>query len=128
MKMEVFIELVNSKEIIETIVKVCDDKHAEDIIVLDMNQISLVADYFIICHANNERLVQAIARSIKDAMGEMDISINQMEGFEQARWVVIDTGGVLCHIFHKDERLYYNLERLWGDAPEVPTTIGQNKQ
>lgn len=117
---------MNTKEVIQITVNACDEKHAEDIVVLDMNRVSLVADYFIICHANNERQVQAIARAVKDALGEHDIPIKQMEGLEQARWVVIDTGEILCHIFHKNERFYYNLERLWGDAAIVSVEIGKS--
>lgn len=113
------------KEIVQLIAEACDDKRAENIIALDMNQVSLVADYFLICHGNTERQVQAIARAIKDKMDEQDIEVNRMEGFEQARWVLIDLGDIVCHIFHKDERSYYNLERLWGDAAEVPLQIGQ---
>lgn len=97
----------------------CDDKRAHDITVLDMEGISLVADYFLICHGNNERQVQAIARSIKDKMGENDISIDRIEGFEQGRWILVDIGDIVCHVFHKEERGYYNLERLWGDADRV---------
>lgn len=113
------------KEIVQLIAEACDDKRAENIIALDMNQVSLVADYFLICHGNTERQVQAIARAIKDKMDEQDIEVNRMEGFEQARWVLIDLGDIVCHIFHQDERSYYNLERLWGDAAEVPLHIGQ---
>lgn len=112
-------------EIVQSIAEACDDKRAENIIALDMNQVSLVADYFLICHGNTERQVQAIARAIKDEMDEQDIEVNRMEGFEQVRWVLIDLGDIVCHIFHKDERSYYNLERLWGDAAEVPLHIGQ---
>ncbi|WP_368652143.1 ribosome silencing factor [Ornithinibacillus sp. 4-3] len=113
----------NSKTLLETIIQACDEKHAQDIVVLDMSEISLVADYFVICHANNERQVQAIAREIKDT-----IDINKMEGFEDSRWVVIDADGVLVHVFHKEERMYYNLERLWGDATRVSVEQGIDKQ
>ena len=113
------------KEIVQLVAEACDDKRAENIIALDMNQVSLVADYFLICHGNTERQVQAIARGIKDAMDEQNIEVNRMEGFVQARWVLIDLGDIVCHVFHKDERGYYNLERLWGDATEVPLHIGQ---
>lgn len=116
---------MDTNELIEVITKACDDKQAEDIILLDMKQVSLIADYFLICHANNERQTQTIANAIKEAVEKQGISIKYMEGFEQARWIVIDTGYVLCHIFHEDERSFYNLERLWGDADQVPLQIGQ---
>lgn len=110
---------------IEEVAEACDDKRAENIVVLDMEHISLVADYFLICHANNERQVQAVARAVKESLEQQQILIEHMEGFDKARWVVIDAGDIVCHIFHKDERSYYNLERLWGDAARVPLRIGQ---
>lgn len=96
-----------------------DDKKAEDPVVLNMQGISLVADYFLICHGNNEKQVQAIAREMKERAEEQGIVIRRMEGFDQARWILVDMGAVIAHIFHKDERSYYNLERLWGDASRV---------
>ena len=100
-----------------TAVKAADDKRAEDIVVLNMKGISLVADYFIICHGNSDKQVQAIAREMKEKVGESGYDIKRIEGFDEARWILVDLGDVVAHIFHKDERGYYNLERLWGDAP-----------
>ncbi|HLS07270.1 MAG TPA: ribosome silencing factor [Bacillota bacterium] len=112
-------------EIIQQVATACDDKFAENIVVLDMEGISLIADYFVICHANNERQVQAVARSVRDTFEAENISIELIEGLQDARWVVIDAGNIICHIFHKDEREHYNLERLWGDARRVPIAIRQ---
>lgn len=117
---------MNVKETIQLIVNACDDKHAKDIVVLDMNNISLVADYFLICHAGNPRQTQAIAKAVKDAVEENGITIKQMEGYEHGQWIVVDTGDVLCHIFQEKERSFYNLERLWGDAQRVPVQIGRD--
>src|SRR5690625_5062656 len=103
---------MNSKEVILKVAEVCDEKKAENIVALDMNQVSLVADYFLICHGTNERQVQAVARSVKESLERKEMIIEQMEGYEKARWIVIDAGDIVCHIFHKDERSYYNLERL----------------
>ncbi|WP_234028554.1 ribosome silencing factor [Lentibacillus sp. Marseille-P4043] len=114
-----------TKEILENVAEACDDKRAEDIIALDMKNVSLVADYFLICHGSNERQVQAIARSIKDTAEEEGLDVKRLEGFEQARWILVDIGDIVCHIFHKDERSYYNLERLWGDASQVTLNFGQ---
>ncbi|MBD8069222.1 ribosome silencing factor [Bacillus sp. PS06] len=108
---------MNEKTILTTAVKAADDKRAENIIALNMKGLSLVADYFLICHGNNEKQVQAIAREIKEKAEELGINVKRLEGFDEARWVLIDMGDVIAHVFHKDERTYYNLERLWGDAP-----------
>lgn len=113
------------KKIVETVVEASEDRKAEDCIILNMEHLTPIADYFVICHGNNERQVQAIARSIKEAVEEKGYQITRMEGFEQARWILIDIGSVICHVFHKDERSYYNLERLWGDAEEI--NVGEIK-
>ncbi|MEI3606874.1 ribosome silencing factor [Pseudogracilibacillus sp. SE30717A] len=115
---------MNLKEKLEIVVEACEDRKAENCVVLNMQHVTPVTDYFVICHGNNERQVQAIARSVKESLEEKGHEIKRIEGFEQARWILIDIGDIICHIFHKDERTYYNLERLWGDASEV--SIGDN--
>ncbi|MDE3839684.1 ribosome silencing factor [Bacillus methanolicus] len=108
---------MNERQILLTAVKAADDKKAEDIVVLNMKGISIVADYFIICHGNSDKQVQAIAREMKEKVEEAGYIVRRMEGFDEAKWVLVDLGDVVAHIFHRDERSYYNLERLWGDAP-----------
>ncbi|PLR93794.1 ribosome silencing factor [Bacillus sp. T33-2] len=110
---------MSERQLLLTAAKAADDKKAEDIMVLNMKGISLIADYFIICHGNSDKQVQAIAREIKDKVEENGGSVKRMEGFDEARWVLIDLGDVVAHVFHREERSYYNLERLWGDAPLV---------
>lgn len=99
--------------------KAIDDKRGEDIVVLNMEGISLLADYFIIAEGGSERQVQAIARELKDKAEEAGFDVRKIEGMDTARWVLVDMGDVVAHIFHTDERGYYNLERLWGDAPQL---------
>lgn len=108
-----------TKEVLHTVVEACEDRKAENCIVLNMKELTPIADYFVICHGNNERQVQAIARSVKESLEEKGHHIKRIEGLEQARWVLLDVNDIICHIFHKDERSYYNLERLWGDATQV---------
>jgi ribosome-associated protein len=108
---------MNDRQLLMTAVKAADDKRAEDIMVLNMKGISLIADYFIICHGNSDKQVQAIAREIREKAEEQGHNLKRIEGFDEARWVLIDIGDVVVHVFHKEERSYYNLERLWGDAP-----------
>lgn len=111
-------------ELLQVVVDAADDKRAEDIVVLEMSEISLIADYFVICHGSNERQVQAIARSVKEEAEKSGEQIKRMEGFEQARWILLDINGIVFHVFHKDERSYYNLERLWGDAKHIDIVSG----
>ncbi|OIJ16667.1 ribosome silencing factor [Anaerobacillus alkalidiazotrophicus] len=106
-------------KILELAVKAADDKKAENIVILNMKGISLISDYFLICHGNSEKQVQAIATEIKKSAQENDIELKRLEGYDQARWVLIDLDDVVVHVFHKEERVYYNLEKLWGDAPTI---------
>jgi ribosome-associated protein len=106
-------------ELLSMVVQAADDKKAEDMIVLNMKGISLISDYFLICHGNSDKQVQAIAREIKERANENGVDVKRLEGFDEARWVLVDLGDVIAHVFHKDERSYYNLEKLWGDAPVV---------
>jgi ribosome-associated protein len=108
---------MSNQELLKIAVKAADDKRAEDILALNMQGISLIADYFIICHGNSDKQVQAIAREIKAKAEENGYNVRRMEGFDEATWILIDLGDVVAHVFHRDERSYYKLERLWGDAP-----------
>ncbi|MFK9091386.1 ribosome silencing factor [Bacillus salipaludis] len=108
---------MDNQELLKIAVKAADDKRAEDILALNMKGISLIADYFIICHGNSDKQVQAIAREMKEKAQENGYDVKRIEGFDEARWVLIDLGDVVAHVFHREERSYYNLERLWGDAP-----------
>lgn len=110
---------MDKREVLQTVFDACEDLQANNIVVLDMEGITPIADYFLICEASNERQVQAISRAIKNALEKHAIEIKRMEGFEQARWILLDLDYVVCHIFHAEERGYYDLERLWGDAARV---------
>lgn len=106
-------------KILQLVAKAADDKKAENITIMNMKGISLISDYFLICHGNSEKQVQAIATEIKKSAQAQEIELKRLEGYDQARWVLIDLDDVVAHVFHKDERMYYNLEKLWGDAPTV---------
>ncbi len=108
---------MNNQDLLKIAVKAADDKRAEDILALNMEGISSIADYFIICHGNSDKQVQAIAKEMKDKAEENGYAVKRIEGFDEARWVLIDLGDVVAHVFHHEERSYYKLERLWGDAP-----------
>lgn len=111
--------------LLATAYQAVDDKKGEDIVVLNMEGVSLIADQFIICHANSERQVQAIAREVADKASENGHMVKRIEGMDLARWVLVDLGDVVVHVFHRDERGYYNLEKLWGDAPLLDMAEGK---
>jgi ribosome-associated protein len=104
------------EQIKDMVVQAASDKKAHQIVTLDLKAISLIADYFMICTGNSETQVQAVATEIKKRAEEQQVRVRKIEGFDSARWVLIDLGDVVVHVFHRDERSYYNLERLWKDA------------
>ncbi len=108
---------MNSQELLAIAVDAIDSKKGEDTISLEMKGISDMTDYFVVTHGNNERQVQAIARAVKEVANEQNIEVKRMEGYNEARWILIDLADVVVHVFHKDERNYYNIEKLYQDAP-----------
>lgn len=111
--------IINSEQILKTVVVAADDKRAEDIVALDVSKVSLLADYFVICHGNSDKQVLAIAHEIISEAHKQNIEVKRVEGRESARWILIDLGDVIVHAFHGEERDFYNLEKLWSDAPLV---------
>lgn len=99
--------------------KAADSKHAENLLALDVREISLLADYFVICSASNERQINAIIDEVVEREEEAGIEVKRIEGKDGAKWVLIDLGEVIVHVFSNDERAFYNLEKLWSDAPLV---------
>ncbi len=96
------------------------DKKATDLDVLSVGELTSIADYFILCSAGNERQAQAIADSVLDRLrSELSVKPLLVEGTTPGRWVLLDFGDFIVHIFTEDVRRFYGLERLWGDAPNV---------
>lgn len=98
----------------------CAEKKAQDILILDIREISLIADFFIICSGRSTTQVQAIAGEVEDKLSQEGILLLRREGLREARWVLLDYGSIVIHIFLEQERRFYDLERLWGDASVVP--------
>ena len=95
------------------------DKKAEDILVMNVSEVTTIADLFVLCSGRGERQVQSIADGIVEkakAAGRMPIGV---EGYTAGRWILVDLGDVVVHAFVPEERDLYKLERLWGDAPVV---------
>lgn len=117
---------MTSYDVLMTVAKAADDKRAEDIIAIEMKKLSSIADYFMICHGNSDKQVEAIAKEIKDKADENQVEIQRLEGADEAKWILLDLGDVIVHVFQREERAYYNLEKLWGDAPTVDVTPAFN--
>lgn len=100
----------------ELVAAAASDKKARDIVILDMEGVSLVADHFVICSANSTTQARAIVDNIEEKLGEAGIRLLSKEGYREARWILMDYGACVVHVFVEDDRRFYNLERLWGDA------------
>jgi ribosome-associated protein len=97
------------------------DKKAQEIAVLDVSKQLVITDYFVICSGNTERQVRTIADSVERRLREdHDVKPFRREGEREARWVLLDYVDFVVHVFHREDREYYDLERLWSDAPVVP--------
>ncbi|MFC5703712.1 ribosome silencing factor [Cohnella faecalis] len=107
-----------AEKLLKTVIDGAEDKKANEVVALNLKGISLVADYFVICHGNSDTQVQSIATEIRKRADELGVRV-RLEGMDTARWVLIDMGDVVAHVFHRDEREYYHLERLWSDAKVV---------
>ena len=93
-----------------------DDKFAEDIVILDIREISTMADYFIIATGNNPNQLKAMADEVEEKLHKHGLKLNCVEGYASASWVLIDFSDVMIHLFAKDDREFYRLEKVWGDA------------
>ncbi|HZG78502.1 MAG TPA: ribosome silencing factor [Paenibacillus sp.] len=110
---------VTPDALLQLAVEAAEDKKAQNIVALDLQGISPVADYYVICHGNSDTQVQSITTEIRKKAEEAGIRVRGVEGFDTARWVLLDIGDVVVHVFHREEREYYNIERLWSDAKSV---------
>lgn len=95
-------------------------KKGQNLVVLDLRSVTLVADYFVIASAPTAVQVRAITEGVQATLKERGVVVRHREGYDLARWVLLDYGAVVVHVFNEVERAFYNLERLWGDAEVVP--------
>lgn len=103
----------------QAIAKAASDKKANDIVILDMQKVSMVTDYFVICSANSTTQVRAIADHIEEKLQEQGSRVLHKEGYREGRWILLDFGSCVAHVFVEEDRRFYNLEQLWGDAPRL---------
>ncbi|MFR1448670.1 MAG: ribosome silencing factor [Beduini sp.] len=104
---------------IEIIVKALSDKLGENIIAIDMREVSPIFDTFIVCTASNERLMQALKDNVEEEMEKNGYVVKRVEGIRKSQWLLMDYGDIIVHIFDEGERNSYNLEKLWGDLPRI---------
>lgn len=107
---------MNTIEQIKKIHEILDKKLGEDIVVLEVKSVTTIADYFVIVSASSERQVNALQDELDNELSKLNIHTRSIEGKSSSRWILMDYGDIIVHIFKDEEREFYNLERLWKDA------------
>lgn len=109
---------MTTQELINSIVKVLDDKKASDIVVLDIKELTVLAEHFIIASANSTTQVKALAGTVEKELKDKGVPLLHSEQKERgSKWILLDYGSIIVHLFYAETREFYDLERLWEDAP-----------
>lgn len=108
-----------SKEMAKMAILALEDKKAEDVKVIDISEVSVIADYFIIADGNSRNQVQAMIDNVEETLGKAGYTPKQIEGYQSANWVLMDYGDIIIHVFDKENRLFYDLERIWRDGKQI---------
>lgn len=111
--------LENSKTMAQIAIKALEEKKAEDIKVIDISNVSVIADYFIIASGMNRNQIQAMCDEVDEKLTRAGHPVKQIEGYDTANWVLLDFGDIIVHIFDQENRLFYDLERIWKDGIEI---------
>ena len=112
-------ENLKSKEMVKLAVQALEDKKGEDIKVIDITGVSVLADYFIIASGTNKNQVQAMVDNVDETLGRAGYEAKQMEGYTTANWVLLDYNDIIVHVFDSENRLFYDLERIWRDGKTI---------
>jgi ribosome-associated protein len=107
------------------VVAAAEERKAYDLRVLQLGEVTSFTDYFLICSGTSERQVKAIADSVQQTMKDERVRPLQVEGYKNGRWVLMDYGDFVVHIFDQETRSFYGLERLWADAPDVTSDFAK---
>lgn len=111
--------VLDSKEIVKLVYKALDDKKAQDIKVIDIAGVSVMADYFVVASGDNQNQLLAMQNEVDKVLYEHGIHAKQVEGNRSSTWILMDYEDVIVHIFSQEDRLFYNLERIWQDGIEI---------
>lgn len=112
-------DLTKSKNMVKLAMEALEDKKAEDIKMIDITEVSVLADYFVIASGTNRNQVQAMVDNVEETLGRAGYESRQVEGYQTANWVLLDYGDIIVHIFDSENRLFYDLERIWRDGKIV---------
>ncbi|MBR1670033.1 MAG: ribosome silencing factor [Butyrivibrio sp.] len=112
-------DLEVSKKMAAMAVDALEDRKGEDIRIIDISEISTLADFFIIAGGSNRNQIQALADSVQEKLGREGYLTKNVEGYDMANWVLLDFGDIIVHIFDSENRLFYDLERIWRDGKQI---------
>lgn len=112
-----------ARELLTIAAIAADAKQGEDLVALDVSGPLPLTDIFFLASGRNERNVQAIAGEIEDKLLEIGVKALRREGRAEGRWILLDFGDLVVHVFHEEDRTYYSLERLWKDCPAIPIEL-----
>jgi ribosome-associated protein len=115
-------------ELLQISARAADSKQGEDLVALDVSEPLALTDVFLLVSGRNERNVIAIAGEVEDQMIEAGVKPLRREGRAEGRWVLLDFGDVVVHVFHEEERQFYSLERLWSDCPAIALDLETTSQ
>jgi len=115
-------DMQHGKEMVKLAYTALDDKKGEGISIIDISSVSVVADYFIIANGTSDSQVRAMVDAVDEALTKAGYPIKQMEGYRSGSWVLMDFGDIIVHIFDKENRLFYDLERIWRDGRLIDVT------
>lgn len=104
------------KEMARLACKALEDKKGQDIKIIDIHEVSVIADYFIIASGSNPNQVQAMVDNVEEQLGRAGYEAKQIEGSKNSSWILMDYGDLIVHIFDEENRLFYDLERIWRDG------------
>ena len=113
---------MEAREMAKLVVQALEDKKGEDIKVIDISEVSVLADYFIIANGMNRSQVQALSDNVQETLGRAGVHSKQVEGYDSANWILLDFGDVIVHIFDSENRFFYDLERIWRDGKLIEST------
>ena len=108
-----------AKKMVKIAYQALDEKKGEDIKIINLEGISVLADYFIIANGTNSSQVQALVDNVEEELHKAGYSLKQREGYSNGNWVLLDFGDVIVHIFDRENRLFYDLERIWRDGKGI---------
>ncbi len=110
---------MESIEIVKKVVKALDKHKAQEVTILKIDDLTVVSDYFVIAGGTSNTQVKALAGAIEEELKKENVELLHTEGYDSASWILLDYGSVIVHLFLKDSRMFYSLERLWSDAKEI---------